>query len=379
MFTEEANHRTESRASTTFKSDARPEYRESLRLLHLRGISVSGAAFASPEKYHKAATRFKFCGSSVRLNEWADNSTGEVKQTFAGGKLCGQRLCPKCQHIKARIVCDQIGKVHKAHLEEAPDSIGVLLTLTMRNCEPSALRSAVQHMHHSFGKLRRRVEFEGAVRGFFRATEITVSKASGQRSYHPHMHVMLMVPRSYLRKSSGLFITQERWVQMWQECLGVDYRPIVDVRAITPEAMGRRVGRKGGALTMAGAIREVAKYCVKPDGYQEILPSGRFWTDPEVFQELQEGLRSLRLFAWGGALDAIRKDLQLKDVEGDIDLEAELENVEKPPQNYTLIAQVVYNWDDEARGGWGDYVELFRRDILQDIDIFNESRFKGGG
>lgn len=379
MFTSEANHKTEPRASTTFTGTGRPEYREGLRLLHIRGISVSGAAFASPEKYHKSATRFKFCGSSVRLNEWADNSTGEVKQTFGGGRLCGQRLCPKCQHIKARILCDQIGKVHKRHLEETPDSIGVLLTLTVRNCHPSQLRSTVRDMHHAFGKLRRRIEFE-AVRAYFRATEITVNRDPAGRSMHPHMHVMLMVPRAYLRKSSGMFVTQERWVQMWQDCLGVDYRPIVDVRAITPEAMASRVGRKGRALDMAGAIREVAKYCVKPDGFQEILPSGRFWTDPEVFQELQEGLRGLRLYGWGGSFDVIRKELQLKDVESaEIDLEEELESVEKPPQNYTLIAQVVYNWDDNARGGYGDYVEIFRRDVSEGVDIFNEARFRGGG
>lgn len=381
-FTEEANHRTIPRASTTSDRSAKPEYRESLRLLRLRTISVSGAAFASPENHHKSASRFSFCGASIRLNEWADNSTGEVKQTFSGGQFCGQRLCPNCQHHKSRILCEQLGKVHAGHAEKNPDSVGVLLTLTMRNCTFEGLREAVQQMHHAFGKLRRRAEFEIAVRAFFRATEVTVSKPreGEDKTFHPHMHLLIMVPRAYLRRSSGMFITQARWVELWRDCLGVDYQPIVDVRAVTPEAMAKRKGRKGGALTVAGAIREVAKYCVKPDGFQEILKSGRFWTDPEVFQALQEGLKHLRLYAWGGDFDVIRKELQLKDVEAkDFDLEKELESVEKPPQNFTHIAQVVYNWDANARRGFGDYIEVFRRDLTQDIDILNVGRFRGGG
>lgn len=380
-FTGKANHRTEASASATFTINQRPEYRESLRLLRLRTVSVSGAAFASDPKHHKAASRFNFCGSSVRLNEWADNATGEVRQTFSGGRFCGQRLCPNCQHHKARILCEQLGQVHKGHSEKSPDSVGLLLTLTVRNCAHADLRQAVQGMHHAFGKLRRRVEFEGAVRGFFRATEITVGQGEAKGTFHPHMHVLLMVPRAYLRKSSGLYVTQERWVELWQDCLGADYRPIVDVRAVTPEAMLKRgAGRKGRALDVAGAIRETAKYCVKPDGYQEILASGKFWTDPQVFAALQVGLKHLRLYAWGGEFDVIRKELKLKDVESsDFDIEAELENIEKPPQNYTLIAQVVYNWDADARRGFGDYVEVYRRDIINGVDEFNRRRAKGGG
>ncbi len=378
-YTQKANHKTDPHASTTFARVEPLPYRESLRLLHLRGRSVAGAAYEAGEKYHKAASRFAVCGSSVRLNEWVDNSSGEVKQTFSGGQLCGQRLCPKCQHYKGRILCQQIGKVHGRYLEKEPETAGVLLTLTLKNCSPDALRRTVQHMHHAFGKLRRRIEFETAVTGFFRATEVTINRTEG-RTYHPHMHVLLSVPRAYFRKGSGLYIEHERWREIWQECLGVDYRPMVNVQAVTPEAMKKRTGRKGRELDVAGAIREVAKYCVKPDGFQEILPNGRFWTDPTVFQELQDGLRGLRLYAWGGEFDVIRKELELVDVEAmGENLSDEVESVEKPPQNYTLIAKVVYNWDNNARNGWGDYVEIFRRDLTEDIDILNTSRFRGGG
>lgn len=377
MFTEEPHHKTSPRASTLFAGREPVEYTERFSSLRRRTVTVGAAAYSLGEKYRKNASRYYECSKAVTFNEWADNETGEIKYTYGSGKPCRQRLCPCCQHLKSRVLVTQLQQVYEHHMQEMPDSIGLLLTLTVKNCTGDNLRETVKQMHHSFGKLRRRVEFEGAVRGFFRSTEVTRNKENG--TYHPHMHVLLMVPRRYLSKKSGLYITHEQWCEIWQDCLGVDYRPIVGITAITQEAMEKREKRTGGALTVKGAIKEVAKYCVKPDGFQETI-NGRFFTDAQVFQELFEGMRAHRLYAWGGEFDKIRKLLALPDVEGEIDLDAEIEEAEKPRQNYTHIAKILMGWDKTACDGLGGYVPLSRLDLATgEVQVLYDERWSGGG
>lgn len=375
-YTQEPHHKTRPRASTLFASGEGQEYTERFSSLRRRTKTIAGAAYAAGEKYHKNATRYHFCSQAVTFNEWADNETGEIKYTYGGGKPCRQRLCSCCQHLKSRVLVTQLQQVYEHHIEEMPDSVGLLLTLTIKNCAGEDLRETVKQMHYAFGKLRRRIEFEGAVRGFFRATEVTRNKQDG--TYHPHMHVLLMVPRSYFSKKSGLYITHDMWCELWRDCLGVDYRPVVGITAVTAEAMQKRKKRTGAELSVIGAIKEVAKYCVKPDGFQE-EKNGRFFTDPQVFTELFEGMRAHRLYAWGGEFDKIRKLLALPDVEGDIDLDEELKDAEKPRQNYTHIAKLLMMWDKYACDGLGLYVPVTRLDLATGETTVLHERWAGGG
>lgn len=328
--------------------------------------------------YSKYASRYCECCRSVTFNEWAEKSTGEIKYTYGGGKPCRQRLCPTCQHLKSRVLVAQLQQVYDTFKVNEPETEGLLLTLTVKNCSPDNLRQTIKQMHHAFGKLRRRVEFETSIRAFFRSSEVTVNN-KGARTYHPHMHVLLMVPRSYFKRSAGLYITHDEWVRMWRECLGVEYNPIVGITAVTEVAMAKRENRKGSSLSVRGAIREVAKYCVKPEGYQEVV-NGKYWTDPNVFKELLEGLRGHRLYAWGGEFDKIRKELALKDVENpDTDLDDELQNIERPSQNYKHIAKVLMTWRKlDAKGNYG-YVPVSRLDLATGETQLFEAGFRGGG
>lgn len=379
VFTGEPHHKTDFRASTLFAREDEDLYTTRFSNLRRRTSTVAAAAYQCGEEFQKRAARYHQCCEAVAFKEWADNSTGEMKRTYGGGKPCRQRLCPTCQHLKSRVLVTQLGQVHAKHMEKNPDSVGLLLTLTLKNCTPEALRQTIQDMHHSFGKLRRRVEFERSVRAFFRATEVTINDKAGDRTYHPHMHVLLMVPRAYFDRKAGLYITHRQWVQIWQECLGVDYPPIVGISAVTLEAMSKRNGRKGAELTVAGAIREVAKYCVKPDGYQTVQ-NGRFFTNPDVFSELFHGLRNHRLYAWGGDFDTIRKELELQDVESpEFDLDAAIQEVERPAQNYTHVATIHCRWEKSAWDGRGLYVPVGRLDVATGEFTLLDWRFRGGG
>lgn len=379
---EEPHHKTNGTASTLFASGDGEGYADRFTNLRRRTVSVAGAASVCGPEYAKRASRYYQCCQAATFDEWAHNATGEVTYSYAGGKPCKQRGCPVCQHLKSRVLVSQLQQVTDLYQERNPEYVGVFLTLTVRNCYPEQLRKTIQTMHHAFGKLRRRAEFIGAVDAYFRSTEVTVSKWMG-RTYHPHIHAILMVPKSYLRKNSPLYITHARWVEIWRECLGVDYDPRVDVRAITPEAMAARnekEGKEGREITFRKAIKEVAKYCVKADGYQTET-NGRYWTDPAVFLELSEGIRGHRFYDWGGEFKLIRDELALADVDSaDIDLEGEVQDIETPRQNYTHIAKISVAWNKYACGKRGAYVPIGRLDMTTgEYFTLNEARYRGGG
>ncbi len=103
------------------------------------------------------------------------------------------------------------------------------------------------------------------------STEVTVNKNDG--SYNQHMHVLLCVENAYFRKKK--YITQTELVDLWQQALKVNYRPVVNIKAIKPK----------GDKDIASAIKETSKYSVK---------SSDFLTDSdeknqEIISDLEKG------------------------------------------------------------------------------------------
>ncbi|MGJ8863378.1 protein rep, partial [Salmonella enterica subsp. enterica serovar Kentucky] len=55
---------------------------------------------------------------------------------------------------------------------------------------------------------------------------------SSDGSAHPQFHTLIMAPPGML--NGKIFVRHERWVELWRECLRVDYDPNVVVRAVKP-------------------------------------------------------------------------------------------------------------------------------------------------
>ncbi|WP_409349783.1 protein rep, partial [Escherichia coli] len=90
-----------------------------------------------------------------------------------------------------------------------------------------------------------------------------------------------------------------RWVELWRDCLRVDYDPNVDVRAVKP-----RKPKDGQTLACAtaelvrGAVAETLKYSTKP---------ADMVADPDWFLELTRQTHKRRFVATGGALKDVLK------------------------------------------------------------------------
>jgi len=187
-------------------------------------------------------------------------------------------------------------------VQEQPKARWLFLTVTVRNCSIGELASTLTAMNAGWKRLIERREFR-PVLGWVRTTEVT---RGHDGSAHPHFHALMMVPPSMLTGTN--YIKHARWVELWRDCMRLDYQPVVDVRAVkerAPEAAQTAADARAAALQRA--VAETLKYSVKPSDMT---------ADAEWFLELTRQTHKRRFVATGGAL----KDVLRVDEETDTDM-----------------------------------------------------------
>lgn len=211
------------------------------------------------------------------------NEDGEQKLKLIAAGFCRVRMCSTCQWRRSlKWVAKSFESLTKV-IEDYPKARWLFLTLTVRNCPVTELRSTINAMNAAFKRLIERKEW--IAHGFIKAIEITRSKDGDA---HPHFHVLVMVPPSYFKGSA--YISQHRWKELWQSVLRIDYLPVVDVRTVKPKNIE---GDNSPVNAMADAIRETLKYSVKPDDMV---------ADPEWLLEITRQLHKSRAISVGGVL-----------------------------------------------------------------------------
>jgi plasmid rolling circle replication initiator protein Rep len=298
--------------------------------------------------YHKAnadrlARKLEAPGASLLERAARMRACGELllyrdDGSFLGPDMrCGQRLCPMCQAYRAgtwgRRLDDAAGK-----LAELP-GVWVLLTLTMRNVSLSETRRAIRKLHRAVDRLAKRREW--AARGWIRQTEVTVNVSSS--TSHPHCHLLLYLPADYYRTPARVipargrgrpriepgYMTQARIRELWADALGVEYDPVVDIRAVRMDDPAER----------AGVLREVAKYGVKPAELAGL--------DPADLATLISELASHRTFSVCGEL---RRHIPPRRLEWRRQLERMIRLQKAPgPQEPPLYWAEIGKWDPERR------------------------------
>src|SRR5215471_5576076 len=165
-----------------------------------------------------------------------------------------------------------------------------------------------------------------AVKHFIPSLEVTCLRPG---EFHPHFHVLLVVPGAYLEPHSPLYIMQEEWVAIWRKALCADGKRIIDIRLTENHG-------------------EVAKYVIKPGGYLEL--TGEQWRcDDEVLETLHYGLANRRMIAWSRSLSAIRKELGFLD--GD-DQSEDLVDVgdDDDGLEWKVVKILTYRWSRKRKG-----------------------------
>jgi plasmid rolling circle replication initiator protein Rep len=309
-------------------------------IARLYGLQTSDgfAGFISGSKlitFGKYSLRINSCGSWLRFVKVED------KIKLVDARFCKSPNCSMCQwrrslkwRAKFLTLLPEIQKSYPTHK-------WVFLTLTIRNCELDDLRPTLTHLNGSFNRLSKLKQFP--MDGLVKSVEVTrawdcyhKSKFIGRHGttwiarweyqhkqvlelkptteVHPHLHVCGLVPASYF--SHG-YLNHDRWVEMWQQCLRVDYEPVVNIKAVKSKKNSQLLPQPeefadnpetADESGMVQAICETLKYTVKE---QDLI--GSYCQDDDAnsswLKAITQQLYKTRKVEYRGILKDIGKEL----------------------------------------------------------------------
>lgn len=201
-------------------------------------------------------------------------SEDESRSKVVSVETCGNRFCPYCQARKARREADLIAYV-MGHAKNRGLK-AIFLTLTIPNVSGTEASSAVDKLNKALKRLLARKAFKRVVKGAIRKIEMTYNEDTGL--FHPHVHLVLFVARSYFR--SKFYLHTEQFADLWAKSMRLD-QVVVHVEAADK------------------AEKELAKYAAKSSSY---LSSQR------VFDVFYQVLKGRQLITFSGVCKGAVKD-----------------------------------------------------------------------
>lgn len=249
-------------------------------------------------KYHqldkyKKAQRCGKCGNWLKFEVYANKETGEIKKQLSEARFCQVKWCPMCAWLRARKLANELKSVLQ-QIEDQRQVAYLFLTLTIKNPPLTELRDTLQQMSQAFNRMTKEEVFQKAIKGYVRAIEF-LGDNTQEGEAHPHIHAILIVDKTnYFRKARNLYISQEKWAELWQKHLKADYTPIIDIRKIKAKSEKWQESDS--------AVYETIKYCAKPLEVKKL--------SVDNFKLLESQTRNIRQYNKGGLIKTIkpRKD-----------------------------------------------------------------------
>ena len=260
--------------------------------------------YATDQQFSRRGERAYACNQRILFAQQVSRDTGELRLALRYGEFCHVPFCPVCSRRRSLRWMRRLWEALPLLLGERPTARWLFLTLTVKNPPVEKLRDTLKQMNQAWTRLIKRREF-APVLGWLRSTEITHGNVAG--ACHPHFHVLLWVPSSYFKRD---YVSHADWVELWRDCLRVDYEPSVKIKRVRPKKS--RVPENATPadvqrLALEAGVIETLKYSVKTS---EIV------TDPAWFLELARQTYGLRLIATGGRFrEILQVDNELTDEE----------------------------------------------------------------
>ena len=243
------------------------------------------------EKHYKGtefqsySDRIHFCSEFLNF-VLRPTQNDALKLKLKGARFCRVRTCMVCSWRKSLMYKARVYKSLPQFLEDYPKYRFLFLTLTVKNCEIKDLRKTITWMNQSFTRLSRLKAFPGE--GWIKSVEVTKGK---QSDTHPHFHCLLAVKASYFGRD---YLSQEKWCELWQKSLRVDYQPILDVQAVK-------------AITdLTPLVAEIVKYQTKPT---HLIGQG-LASDKEWFLEYTRQIANTKALSIGGVFRDYFRELE---------------------------------------------------------------------
>ena len=286
--------------------------------------------YIKPFVSNTSIERINDCGSFLMF--LGDMELENIK--LHKSNFCGNRFCPMCSWRTALKDSLEIS-ILMEHLRKEENKEFIFLTLTTPNVTKEELEPSIREYNRAFKKLMERKEIKTIAKGYTRKLEVTyqsqqfITKELWKRkksyyvgkglkigdeepnfnTYNPHFHVVIAVNKSYFKKSN-LYITQERWLELWRSAMGDDRITQVDVRKAKANDYKE--------------IYEIAKYSAKDSDYL---------INRDVFKTFYTALKGKQLIVYGGLFKDAHKMYQ----NGELDVYKEIDEIE-----YTYM--LYYNW-----------------------------------
>lgn len=248
---------------------------------------------------HKTLDRVKSCGDFMQHLTNLEMSAKRVHRSNS----CGNRFCPLCTWNKAKKDAIMLSVLMQA-IREQEEQEFIFLTLTAPNVNGEQLKIEIDRFNHAFNKLFKRRNVEKVVNGYVRKLEVTYNQEGfitsdmykrakdyydkrnlkegdhnpNYDTYHPHFHVILAVNKSYF--TSRDYLKQEKWLEMWRECMNDDSITQVDIRKV-----------RSSEKSENGAVLEVAKYSAK---------SNELYASQFIFEIFYRALKGRQLLTFNG-------------------------------------------------------------------------------
>lgn len=258
------------------------------------------SAYSQNVDLEKYGEKIKSCGNYLKFKACKNITHGKK---LVDAYFCKCRQCVMCQGRKSNVIRKQVVDLAHEHLARYSTDVPLLLTLTVPNESGENMIETITKMTAAWNRLMQIKKVKGAARSWFRSLEITYNP--DRDDFHPHFHAVLMVPKLYFRRKSGLYITRDEWLRLWQQSMRDDRITQVDIRRLKPKGKGE----------LEAFVGEAAKYATKPSSYILENELGKHEADPKVVSDLHYALRGRRLVAYGGYFSQIRKEKKMADVE----------------------------------------------------------------
>lgn len=333
-------------------------------------------------KYFKQAERTENCNSFKAFQACIANIGHPKNLKYAN--YCRNRFCATCQWLRSRRAWAEAMSITEHILRRDPTLRYIFLTLTVPNLPLSELGGGTTAMMAAWKRLVQRKRVSDIILGYHRSLEVSYNPK--RNDYHPHFHSLFVVPERYF--AGKYYINRAEWLSLWQQSMRDESITQVDVRAVKPkeDLMDSEKGRellaslenlseqekeeKLRVYKLAGAVSECTKYGIKEwalsktgkDGKRKGallsvkeerivrraimnaeldfgLP-GHIWIrenveeSAKVFEQLRSALSHRRLTQPGGIIAEVKRELGIKDEEGESGEEGE------PPEEERKICKI---------------------------------------
>ena len=230
-------------------------------------------------EFNDYSKRIHFCSELLEFG--LVHGEDALKMKLRAARFCRVARCPVCQWRRSLMWKAKAYQVLPKIVEAHPNHRWLFITLTQKNIAITDLRETLKAMNKGYQRMVQRKLWPGV--GWLRATEVTRGRDGNA---HPHFHCLVLVPRSFFGRG---YIRKPEWIELWRDSMRLDYKPIIDVRAM-----------KEGDRPMQ-LVPELLKYVTK----ESDLVADREW-----FLELTRQLHKMRLVATGGVLKEYLKELE---------------------------------------------------------------------